>query len=140
MSVYKGADTTYAATPEPTRVELWTTDDGRHWGPLDPEHPVAHVGGTETDIVESPGGGWIAVTRKEAPRVGAATSAAPMSPVPGLAHARAPDQARLAAAVPPRRSRPAHRPSPTRVRRQYDLGWRRLSPPRRTKAYQLLYG
>ena len=67
MSVYLGADTTYSTHPEPTRVELWTTDDGRAWGPLDPDHPVAHVGGTETDIVDAPGGGWVAVTRMEGP-------------------------------------------------------------------------
>jgi hypothetical protein len=67
MSVYLGADTTYSTHPEPTRVELWTTDDGRAWRPLDPACPVAHVGGTETDIVEAPGGGWVAVTRMEGP-------------------------------------------------------------------------
>ena len=28
MTVYRGADLTYGPHPEPTRVELWTTDDG----------------------------------------------------------------------------------------------------------------
>jgi hypothetical protein len=67
MCIYKGADTTYSAAPEPTRVEVWTTTDGWTWAPLDPAHPVSHVGGTETDLVESPSGGWIGVTRLEGP-------------------------------------------------------------------------
>jgi hypothetical protein len=67
MCVYKGADTTYSASPEPTTVEVWTTDDGWSWSPLDPDHPVSHVGGTETDLVDAPGGGWVGVTRLEGP-------------------------------------------------------------------------
>ena len=140
MSVYLGADTTYAANPEPTRVELWTTDDGRAWRPLDPDHPVAHVGGTETDIVEAPGGGWVAVTRKEGP-AGWGSDVC-RADEPGARGWRV-------------RSHPQKLDSPLLfrdgddvlliARRQlafggrYDLGWRRLSPPRRTRAYQLLY-
>ncbi len=141
MSVYLGADTTYSAHPEPTRVELWTTDDGRAWKPLDPEHPVAHVGGTETDIVESPGGGWVAVTRMEGPTGW------------GSDICRAPDagtrnwQTR-------RTARKFDSPLIFRdgetvlliARRQvafggrYDLGWSwPRTPSRRTRVYQLAY-
>jgi len=140
MSVYLGADTIYGPHPEPTRVELWTTDDGRGWRPLDPEHPVAHVGGTETDIVEAPGGGWVAVTRKEGPAGW------------GSDVCRAADPGTRGWRT---RSHPVKLDSPLLfrdgddvlllARRQvafdgrYDLGWRRPSPPRRTRLYQLLY-
>jgi hypothetical protein len=67
MCVYRGAETTYSANPEPTGVEVWTTDDGWSWGPIDSTHATSHVGGTETDLVEAPGGGWVGVTRLEGP-------------------------------------------------------------------------
>jgi hypothetical protein len=67
MCVYTGAGTTYSSDPEPTGVEVWTTDDGWSWRPLDPAHPTSHVGGTETDLVEAPAGGWVGVTRLEGP-------------------------------------------------------------------------
>jgi hypothetical protein len=140
MSIYKGADTTYAANPEPNTVELWTTDDGRAWRPLDPDHPVAHVGGTETDIVEAPGGGWVAVTRKEGPAGWGSDVCRADSP--GTRNWRV-------------RNHPVKLDSPLLfrdgddvlliARRQvafdgrYDLGWKRLSPARRTKTYQGLY-
>lgn len=140
MSVYKGADTTYAANPEPNTVELWTSDDGRAWQPLDPDHPVAHVGGTETDIVEAPGGGWVAVTRKEGPAGWGSDVCRADEPGPRNWRTR---------------SHPVKLDSPLLfrdgddvlliARRQlafggrYDLGWSRLSPARRSKAYQGLY-
>jgi hypothetical protein len=140
MSVYLGADTTYSAHPEPTRVELWTTDDGRRWRPLDPEQPVAHIGGTETDIVEARDGGWVAVTRMEGPHGWGSDVC--RSSVPGTRNwqtrryaekldspyiFRAADDVLLVA------------------RRQvafggrYDLGLSWPDPPRRTRLYQLLY-
>jgi hypothetical protein len=140
MSVYLGADTTYSAHPEPTRVELWTTDDGRHWRALDPDHPVAHTGGTETDIVEAPGGGWVAVTRMEGP------------------HGWGSDVCRADAPGPRdwrTRRFPNKLDSPLLfrdgddvllvARRQvafggrYDLGWSKPEPAMRTRLYQLLY-
>ena len=140
MSVYIGADTTYGPHPEPTTVELWTSDDGRAWRPLDAAHPVAHVGGTETDIVEAPGGGWVAVTRKEGPVSWGSDVC--------RADAPGPRDWRL-------RSFPNKFDSPLLfrdeddvllvARRQvafggrYDLGWKRPSPARRTRLYQLLY-
>jgi hypothetical protein len=140
MSVYLGADTTYAAHPEPTRVELWTTTDGREWHPLDPDHPVAHVGGTETDIVEAPGGGWVAVTRKEGPAGWGSDICRADTPGPRDWRVRN---------VPIKLDSPLLFRDGDHVlllaRRQvafggrYDLGWNRLSPPRRTRAYQLLY-
>jgi hypothetical protein len=140
MSVYLGADTTYSTHPEPTRVELWTTDDGRAWRPLDPEHPVAHVGGTETDIVEAPNGGWVAVTRMEGPH-GWGSDICRVSE-PGTRNWRA-------------RRYPNKLDSPLLfrdgddvfliARRQvafggrYDLGWHTPDAPARTRCYQLIY-
>ena len=140
MSVYLGADTTYAAHPEPTTVELWTTDDGRAWRPLDPDHPVAHVGGTETDVVEAPGGGWVAVTRKEGPAGWGSDVCRADEPGPRNWRTRS---------IPHKLDSPLLFRHGDEVlllaRRQvafggrYDLGWRRLSPARRTRAYQLFY-
>lgn len=140
MSVYLGADTTYSTHPEPTRVELWTTDDGRAWHALDPDHPVAHTGGTETDIVEAPDGGWVAVTRMEGPHGWGSDIC--RTDTPG-----------------PRDWKTRHYPnkldSPLMfrdgddvlliARRQvvfggrYDLGWTWPAPPQRTRLYQLIY-
>jgi hypothetical protein len=140
MSVYLGADTTYSAHPEPTRVELWTTDDGRAWRPLDPEHPVAHLGGTETDIVEAPGGGWVAVTRMEGPHGWGSDLC--RADAPGTRNWRTRH-------VPNKLDSPllfrdaddvlliARRQVPFGGR--YDLGWQRPAPPARTRVYQLIY-
>ncbi len=140
MCVYTGADTTYSAAPEPTKVEVWTTQDGWSWIPLDPDHPVSHVGGTETDLVEAPGGGWIGVTRLEGP-------AGWGSDVVRSASGR-PDDWET-------RRYPCKLDSPyvfragddvlLVARRQiafggrYDLGWRRPEPPARTALYHLAY-
>ena len=140
MCVYTGADTTYSATPEPTRVEVWTTSDGWSWSPLDSEHPVSHVGGTETDLIEAPDGGWIGVTRLEGPE-GWGTD---VIRSPG---GRPDDWVT--------RRHPFKLDSPfvfragadvfVIARRQlafggrYDLGWRRPSPPARTALYHLVY-
>lgn len=67
MTMYRGSTEMYSNDPVVTTVEFWTTDDGLAWRPLSPTNPTAHVGGTETEVVPGPGGGWIAVTRKEGP-------------------------------------------------------------------------
>ena len=140
MSVYLGADTTYSAHPEPTRVELWTTDDGRQWRPLDPDQPVAHVGGTETDIVEAPGGGWVAVTRMEGPHGWGSDLCRAEQPGPRDWRTRR---------VPNKLDSPLLFRDGDDVlliaRRQvafggrYDLGWSKPGPPTRTRLYQLAY-
>jgi hypothetical protein len=66
MSVYNHAGALYTRDPVPTTVEFWTSTDGLTWGPLGGDK-VLHVGGTETDVVDHPDDGWIAVTRKEGP-------------------------------------------------------------------------
>jgi hypothetical protein len=140
LSVYRGADTTYSATPEPTRVELLTTDDGWDWKPLDPAHPVSHVGGTETDLVDAPGGGWIGVTRLEGPD-GWGTD---VIRSPG---GRADDwiTRRLAAKLDSPLVFRAGDDVLCIARRQlafggrYDLGWRRPRAPRRTLLYHAIY-
>lgn len=67
MTVYRGAGTLYTSEPQPTSVEIWTTANGLEWAPLDGDRPVSHTGGSETEIIEAPGGGWLGVTRKEGP-------------------------------------------------------------------------
>jgi hypothetical protein len=140
MSVYLGADTTYSTHPEPTRVELWTTTDGRRWSALDPDHPVAHVGGTETDIVEAPGGGWVAVTRMEGPHGWGSDLCRADTPGPHDWKTRH---------YPNKLDSPLMFRSGDDVllvaRRQvvfggnYDLGWNWPAPPQRTRIYQVIY-
>jgi hypothetical protein len=67
MTVYNGAGRLYTKDPIPTTVEFWTSKDGVTWGPIDSTCPIVHTGGTETELVEHPLGGWLAVTRKEGP-------------------------------------------------------------------------
>lgn len=67
MAVYRAGSTIYSRTPRPTSVELWTTDDGEHWEPIDRRQPEFHRGGTETEIVRTPRDGLIAITRMEGP-------------------------------------------------------------------------
>jgi hypothetical protein len=140
MCIYTGADTTYSAAPEPTTVEVWTTADGWSWGPLDPAHRTSHVGGTETDLVEAPGGGWVGVTRLEGP------------------HGWGTDAIRSPGGRPDDWVTRHHdfkldSPLTFRVgddvyviaRRQvafggrYDLGWKRPAPAPRTTIYHALY-
>lgn len=63
--VYTNADKLYAPRPEPTTVEVWSSDDGIDWraepGPI-------HRGGTEFDGVELDDGSVLGVTRFEGPR------------------------------------------------------------------------
>jgi hypothetical protein len=66
MTVYRHAGKLYTRQPVPTEVEFWTTADGFSWYPLNRD-AVVHVGGTETELIEHPARGWIAVTRKEGP-------------------------------------------------------------------------
>jgi hypothetical protein len=63
--VYTGADQLYAAVPSPTRLEAWTSDDGRDWRP-DPG--VLLEGGTELDAVELDDGTIVGSCRLEGPR------------------------------------------------------------------------
>jgi len=140
MSVYLGAETTYSTHPEPTRVELWTTDDGRAWRPLDPDHPVAHLGGTETDIVEAPGGGWVAVTRMEGPHGWGSDVC--RADVAGTRDWRTRHYSnKLDSPLLFRDGDDvllvARRQVPFGGR--YDLGWSRPQPPARTRLYQLIY-
>jgi hypothetical protein len=140
MSVYLGADTTYSTHPEPTRVELWTTDDGRDWRALEAEQPVAHVGGTETDIVEAPAGGWVAVTRMEGPHGWGSDLCRA-----DTAGARDWQTRRYANKLDSPLMFRAGDDVLLLARRQvafggrYDLGWKWPAPPARTRLYQLIY-
>ncbi len=67
MSVYRNASTLYTTEPVPLSVELWASDDGRAWSPLDPEHPVSHVGGAEAEFLPLADGRIVVTVRKEGP-------------------------------------------------------------------------
>jgi hypothetical protein len=64
--VYTGGDKLYAARPEPTRLEAWTSTDGRTWNHDDPG--VLYEGGTELDLAEMDDGSVIGSARLEGPR------------------------------------------------------------------------
>src|SRR5262245_47577306 len=58
MTTYQGGEHLYSLRREPMAVELYATDDGRHWLPADPAHPVvSRGGGSEADFALLPGGG-----------------------------------------------------------------------------------
>jgi len=140
MCVYKGADTTYGANPQATTVEVWTTTDGWTWAPLDPEHPVSHTGGTETDLVEAPGGGWVGVTRLEGPDGwGTDVIRSTGGRVDDWETRRFPFKldSPLVFRVRDRVFAIARRQVAFGGR--YDLGWTRFTPSRRTALYHLLY-
>jgi hypothetical protein len=65
MSLYRGASTMYTAGVHTVTVEIWASDDGLDWKPLDPA--VVHEGGSETEFAELPDGRVLGVIRKEGP-------------------------------------------------------------------------
>jgi hypothetical protein len=67
MSVYRHASTLSTTHPRPLSVELRASDDGRAWEPLDPEHPVSHVGGAEAEFLPVSGDRIVVTVRKEGP-------------------------------------------------------------------------
>lgn len=141
LTVYGGGGAIYTTDAEPTGVELWTTTDGSTWGPIDPSRRVAHVGGSETEIIDAPGGGFVAVTRKEGPYGGWGSDVCLV-----------PDDL-----VSPweRHSFPIKLDSPFAFRHddgvylvarrqlanggRFDLGWSKPDVQRRTKLYQAMY-
>src|SRR5262249_51956169 len=65
-TAYLGGANIYSFTSEPISIELLTTNDGRHWTPLDPERRNVYVGGgSETDLALLPNGPIHAVVRNE---------------------------------------------------------------------------
>ena len=67
MTVYRGAEQLFTATPEPLTVELWGSEDGWRWEPFDRAHPVVHRGGAEAEFIELADGRLLGVVRKEGP-------------------------------------------------------------------------
>jgi len=66
MTAYFGGEHLYSLSREPMAVELFATDDGRHWLPADPAHPVvSRGGGSEADFTLLPGGSLFGVIRNE---------------------------------------------------------------------------
>jgi hypothetical protein len=66
MTAYAGGEHLYSLRREPMAVELYATDDGRHWRPADPAHPVvSRGGGSETDFAILPDGALFGVIRNE---------------------------------------------------------------------------
>jgi len=145
MTLYRGAGSLFTAHPVPLTVEAWASDDGLSWSPLDPDRPVVHEGGSETDFVELDDGRVLAVVRKEGPEAGWGADICASEPGPA------------AAALARWRMRPDPRKfdSPYLflageqpfliTRRQlafggrFDLGLRPLPPLLRTKVNQIAY-
>jgi hypothetical protein len=141
MTLYRGAGALYTAHPVPLSVELWASDDGFAWAPVDPARPVVHHGGAEADFVPLPDGRLVVVVRKEGPEGGWGSDI-------GVAPAGDPTRWTL-------RPDPRKFDSPLLfldagtpylvARRQvafggrYDLGLRFLPPPVRTRVQQLAY-
>ncbi len=67
MSVYRNASLLYTTHPQPLSVELWASDDGRTWAPLDPDHPVSHIGGAEAEFLPIDDDRIVVTIRKEGP-------------------------------------------------------------------------
>jgi hypothetical protein len=70
MTLYRGAGSLFTRHPVPLTVEMWASDDGLAWEPLDPARPVVHDGGSETEFIELPDGRVLSVVRKEGPEGG----------------------------------------------------------------------
>ncbi|MCZ6785068.1 MAG: hypothetical protein O7G30_17350 [Proteobacteria bacterium] len=67
MLVYAGGESIYDGSRPNLRVEMWRSDDGRHWEPFDPERPVVYEGGgSEADCVLGEDGTLYGVIRNEA--------------------------------------------------------------------------
>lgn len=80
MSLYRNACSLFTARPVPLDVELWASDDGVAWAPLDPDRPVVHAGGSETEILPLDDGRLLAVVRKEGPEGGWGSDVAVSAP------------------------------------------------------------
>jgi hypothetical protein len=66
MTAYRGGEHLYSLSRQPMSVELYSTNDGRHWLPADPAHPVvSQGGGSEADFAIMPGGSLFGVIRNE---------------------------------------------------------------------------
>jgi hypothetical protein len=67
MATYGDGRHIYTRDGIPLQVHWLTTDDGWDWRPVVPGHPVVLTGGgSETDFIDAPGGGIVAVVRNEA--------------------------------------------------------------------------
>jgi len=66
MLAYVGGENLYDFSEDPVLIHFLTTDDGRRWVPVVPDHPVVHEGGgSETDFVLLDDGSLVAVMRNE---------------------------------------------------------------------------
>jgi hypothetical protein len=67
MLAYQGGENIYDVNGEPIRVSWLTSDDGRSWHAVVPDHQVVLEGGSsETDFVFLDDGSLVAVSRDEA--------------------------------------------------------------------------
>ncbi len=142
MSTYRHAGTLFTADPRPLAVELLASDDGRRWAPLDPDHPVSHLGGAEADFLPLRDGRLLSVVRKEGPDGGWGADVCLSEPGRPAVWSRR-------RSVPQKLDSPLlfeHGGVPLLVARRstafggrYDLGWRRGSPLVRTRAYQAIW-
>jgi hypothetical protein len=67
MTAYQGGGNLYRFNGKPLRVGLFTSDDGRHWLPVDPGRPYVYTGGvSEAEFEFGTDGALFAVGRNEA--------------------------------------------------------------------------
>jgi hypothetical protein len=67
MTAYSGGENIYRLNPDPLKVGLFTSEDGRRWAPLSADHPHVYEGGvSETAFELESDGGLLAVGRNEA--------------------------------------------------------------------------
>lgn len=142
MSTYRNAGTLFTRHPRPLQVELRVSDDGQTWAPLDPQHPVSHLGGAEAEILPLADGRLLAVVRKEGPDGGWGSDLC-------VADADRPARWDRRRALPQKLDSPLlfdHDGVPLLVARRstafggrYDLRWRAGSPVLRTRCYQAVW-
>jgi hypothetical protein len=66
LIAYSGGGSIYSAGPAALQIELWKTQDGRHFAPFSPKHPVLDAGGgSEADFNLLADGSLIALVRNE---------------------------------------------------------------------------
>ena len=141
MSLSRHAASLYTRHPRPLSVELWGSDDGLDWTPLDPAHPEVHHGGAEADFLDVGDGSLAVVVRKEGPAGGGGSDVGwAAAAEPTRWHLR-PDPRKLDSPFLFREGRRVFLVCRRQVAfgGRFDLGWTHGSAVTRTKAYQALY-
>ena len=136
--VYTGADKIYTPIPEPTTVEVWSSDDGIDWRP-DPG-PI-HRGGCEFDAVELDDGTLLGVTRVEGPTFWGSTVTRGRLGEPPEAWRAVDDPRKFDSPHVFRHGERILMVARRHLRHEgrFDLGWTRPRPAIRTRLYDVVY-